>query len=66
MDRAEAAGFVRRSSDASDGRIVRVRQTALGERCLAALTPAHLNELHKLAAVLNRLVTESDRAPLNA
>jgi len=66
VDRAEAAGFVRRSSDASDGRIVRVRLTALGERCLAALTPAHLNELHKLAAVLNRLVTEPDRAPLNA
>ncbi len=66
VDRAEAAGFVRRSSDASDGRVVRVRLTAHGERCLAELTPAHLDELHKLAAVLNRLVIESDRAPSHA
>jgi len=56
VDRAEAAGFVRRAADAGDGRLVRVRLTEKGERCLAELTPAHMRELHSLAAVLNELV----------
>ncbi|MGI8449062.1 MAG: MarR family winged helix-turn-helix transcriptional regulator [Streptosporangiaceae bacterium] len=56
VDRTEAAGFVRRIADASDGRIVRVQLTAPGEQCLDELTPAHLVELHSLAAVLDELV----------
>jgi len=56
VDRAEAAGLVRRAADPSDGRLVRVRLTDRGERILNDLTPAHLVELHSLAAVLDELV----------
>jgi len=56
VDRAEAAGIVRRVPDARDGRLVRVRITPRGERVLNELTPAHLVELHALAAVLDELV----------
>lgn len=56
VDRAESAGLVRRVPDASDARLVRVRLTAKGERVLTELTPAHLVELHSLAAVLDQLV----------
>lgn len=60
LDRAETAGLVRRIADARDGRLVRVRLTAKGERILTELTPAHLVELHSLAAVLNELVADAD------
>ncbi|HEX3492808.1 MAG TPA: MarR family transcriptional regulator [Streptosporangiaceae bacterium] len=56
VDRAEAAGIVRRMPDAQDGRLVRVQLTPRGERVLNELTPAHLIELHALAAVLDELV----------
>jgi DNA-binding MarR family transcriptional regulator len=56
VDRAEAAGLVRRIADVRDARLVRVRLTARGERILTELTPAHLVELHSLAAVLDELV----------
>lgn len=59
VDRAEAAGFVGRITDASDGRLVRVRLTARGEACLNELTPAHLVELHRLAAILDELVASA-------
>jgi DNA-binding MarR family transcriptional regulator len=62
VDRAEAAGLVRRVADAHDGRVVRVRLTAAGEQCLAELTPAHLAELHHLAKVLNELLTAAGGA----
>jgi DNA-binding MarR family transcriptional regulator len=57
VDRAAAAGLVQRAADSSDGRLVRVRLTSRGERTLNDLTPAHLVELHSLAAVLDELVT---------
>ena len=56
VDRAEAAGLVRRIPDARDARLVRVRLTAKAERILSELTPAHLTQLHSLAAVLDELV----------
>jgi DNA-binding MarR family transcriptional regulator len=56
VDRAAAAGLVRRVADAEDGRVVRVRLTPLGERLLTELTPAHLVELQQLAAALNDLL----------
>lgn len=62
VNRTEDAGLVRRVADGHDGRIVRVRLTARGERLLAELTPAHLTELHDLAVALNNLV-ESSQAP---
>jgi DNA-binding MarR family transcriptional regulator len=56
IDRAKAAGLVRRVSDDRDARVVRVRLTARAERILDQLTPAHLTELHNLAAILNTVV----------
>lgn len=57
VDRAATAGLVRRVCDPSDGRVVRVELTPLGEQRLSELTPAHLEELHRLAGVLNYLTT---------
>jgi len=58
VDRAELAGLVRRMPDARDARMVRVGLTGKGERILDQLTPAHLIELHSLAAVLDELVAD--------
>jgi DNA-binding MarR family transcriptional regulator len=58
IHRAAAAGLVRRRPDPRDGRVARVELTKEGDRLVTDLTHAHLVELHKLAAVLNRLVTE--------
>jgi DNA-binding MarR family transcriptional regulator len=59
IDRTEAAGLVQRLPDATDGRVVRVRLTADGERIVQRLTRAHLERLHGLAAVLDDLVASS-------
>ncbi len=56
VDRAAAAGLVRRSSDPDDGRVTRVGLTADGESRLAQLAPAHLDELRELAPILDQLV----------
>lgn len=56
VDRAEAAGLVKRWRDSQDGRVTRVRLTADGERRLDQLAPAHLDELQSLAPVLDELV----------
>jgi DNA-binding MarR family transcriptional regulator len=58
VDRAELAGLVQRTPDSQDARLVRVRLTDNGERILDQLTPAHLIELHSLAAVLDELVAD--------
>jgi DNA-binding MarR family transcriptional regulator len=63
VDRAEMAGLVRRRADDRDARLVRVQLTDKGDRLVSELTHAHLAELHKLADVLNRLVTDDDRGP---
>lgn len=55
IDRAEAAGLVRRIPDPDDARVVRVELTAKGDTLVISLTAAHLEELRKLAAVLNEL-----------
>ncbi|HEY7325405.1 MAG TPA: MarR family winged helix-turn-helix transcriptional regulator [Streptosporangiaceae bacterium] len=62
VDRAEAAGLVRRVNDARDGRVARVRLTSKGDRILMQLTPSHLIELHSLAAILDELVAAASRA----
>lgn len=62
IDRAEAAGLVKRIPDAADGRVVRVSLTAEGERILKDLTRAHLDRLHGLAGVLDGLVSHVDHA----
>ena len=59
VDRAEAAGLVRRTADERDARLVRVRLTPKGRRILNELTPAHLARLHELAMVLDELVADA-------
>jgi DNA-binding MarR family transcriptional regulator len=56
IDRAEAAGLVRRAPDAEDARFVRVSLTSKGNRLVTSLTQAHLTELRQLAAALNDLI----------
>ena len=56
MDRAEAAGFVRRGPDPGDARVARVALTKAGDRLVTELTAATLAEMHKLAVALNALV----------
>jgi DNA-binding MarR family transcriptional regulator len=56
VDRAAAAGLVRRYPDPDDGRVTRVGLTADGESRLARLAPAHLDELRELAPILDQLV----------
>ena len=56
VDRAEAAGVVRRQADPNDGRVVRVQLTEKGDQLVTGLTKAHLAELHNLATALNELL----------
>ena len=56
VDRAEAAGVVRRRQDGKDARVVRVHLTEKGDRLVTALTADHLAELYKLADALNHLL----------
>jgi DNA-binding MarR family transcriptional regulator len=55
VDRAEAAGLVRRTRDADDHRVVRLALTRLGERRLEALTQTHLEELARFGPRLREL-----------
>lgn len=55
VDRAEAAGLVRRVADPDDARVVRVRLTSKGNRLVIELTRAHIAELQKLTVTLNEL-----------
>ena len=56
VDRAEAAGFVRRRPDDKDARVVRVELTKKGDRLVTELAEAHLTELRKLAESLAELL----------
>jgi DNA-binding MarR family transcriptional regulator len=56
VDRAEAAGIVRRQQDENDARMVRVHLTEKGDQLVTDLTTAHLAELCKLALALNDLL----------
>ncbi|HEX6932564.1 MAG TPA: MarR family winged helix-turn-helix transcriptional regulator [Streptosporangiaceae bacterium] len=62
IDRAQAAGLVRRVPDDQDGRVVRIRLTQEGDQILYALTRAHLDRLNGLAAVLDDLVHHDEFA----
>ncbi len=64
VDRAEAAGFVRRASDPDDARVVRVELTEVGDRLVTELTRAHLAELHNLALSLSDLLSARGSAEL--
>lgn len=60
VDRAEDAGLIERYHDKNDQRVVRLRLTPLGQRKLASLTSAHLEELSRLRA---RFTTLWDELP---
>ena len=62
VNRAQAAGFVRRRPDAADARVVRVELTGLGDQLVTQLTRAHLSELHDLAAALHDLIPDGEVA----
>ena len=62
VDRAEAAGLVRRVPDAADARVVRVELTNRGDQLVTRLTRTHLAELHRLAAVLGQLTERPNGA----
>ncbi len=55
VGRAVDAGLVERVPDSDDGRVVRLRLTARGERKLAAITEATLEELGRIAPSLRRV-----------
>jgi len=55
IDRAEAAGLVRRTPDTADRRVVRLRATPHGNAVLRRLTRAHLAQLTRLAPVYEGL-----------
>ncbi len=52
IDRAEAAGLVRRRQDHEDHRVVRVAITGLGTRRLGELAGKHLEELARMAPTM--------------
>ena len=60
VDRAVEAGLVARVTDTHDQRVVRLRLTALGERRLAGLTAAHVEELRRLAPRMRSLWADLD------
>lgn len=55
VDRASKAGFVVRIPDPVDNRVVRLRLTDMGHRCLGALTELHLEELRHLRPQVRQL-----------
>jgi DNA-binding MarR family transcriptional regulator len=66
VNRVQAAGLLERSRDSHDARIVRLRLTEKGERCIEELTELHLAELGQLAPLLQHAVdgTELKLGPL--
>ncbi len=60
VDRAEAAGVVRRRPDPDDARVVRVELTEKGDKLVTELTAAHLASLYELAAALHDLLPPQD------
>ncbi|GAA1580245.1 helix-turn-helix domain-containing protein [Kribbella sancticallisti] len=54
IDRTERLGLITRTrADEHDRRVVRLTLTAAGVRKLAELSSAHLEELHRLAALVD-------------
>jgi DNA-binding MarR family transcriptional regulator len=58
VDRAQALGLVTRLTDEGDHRVVRLALTGAGQDTLRSLSGQHLEELERLAPVLEALVRE--------
>ncbi|HKF00319.1 MAG TPA: MarR family winged helix-turn-helix transcriptional regulator [Actinomycetes bacterium] len=56
VDRVQALGLVARLPDRDDQRVVRIGLTAAGDERVHALTALHLEELRRLAPLLDQLV----------
>ena len=54
--RTERTGLIERIRDEDDQRVVRLRLSAAGERVIAALSSAHLEELGRLTALFESLI----------
>ncbi|HET9164221.1 MAG TPA: MarR family winged helix-turn-helix transcriptional regulator [Solirubrobacterales bacterium] len=52
VDRAERAGYVERSRDGADHRVIHVWLTTAGERLIRKLSEAHLEELRRLGSLM--------------
>lgn len=61
VSRCESLGLLVRVADRADGRVVRLRLTALGRRRLRALSSAHREELNRLRQVIDEVVAELRR-----
>lgn len=61
VDRLVMAGWLRRTTDADDGRKVVLSLTRAGEAKLAALSSVHREELRRLAPLLRGLLARIDR-----
>ncbi|HEX3130837.1 MAG TPA: MarR family transcriptional regulator [Thermoanaerobaculia bacterium] len=57
VDRAESAGFVERTEDQDDRRVVRLRLTEKGHDILMSLARVHLEEIKRLAPEMRALWT---------
>lgn len=55
INRAEAAGLVARSQDAGDRRQTRITTTGAGNKVLRRLSEQHLDEIRRLAPVVEAL-----------
>jgi DNA-binding MarR family transcriptional regulator len=66
VNRAEAAGLVRRERDADDGRVVRLRLTSDGESRVAALTHLHVQELRRLEPLLEHITRTNEATELGS
>lgn len=56
VDRTQRAGLLNRCRDSDDHRVVRLRLSPDGSRILAALTSAHIDELGRLAALVESMI----------
>jgi DNA-binding MarR family transcriptional regulator len=61
VSRAQQLGLVRRVGDAGDNRVVRLELTDNAEQRLAQLAQTHIEELTRLAAMLEDLTSDLDR-----
>jgi DNA-binding MarR family transcriptional regulator len=63
VDRAEQAGLVVRDMDDHDRRVVRLALTPAGRRILGKLSAAHMEELARLAPIVQRLAAGLEAPP---